>query len=242
MERLNKFLAGAGVASRRGADELIRAGRVTVNGAVVEELGTRVDPEADAVKVDGRRVMARSGPPVYILLNKPRGVMTTLEDPEGRPTVRGLLRGSWPRVYPVGRLDFNTEGLLLLTNDGELARLLMHPSSGVPKVYLAKVRGAPDEAALRRLAEGIPLDGRRTAPATARITRPGANAWLEISVTEGRNRLVRRLLEAIGHPVVKLRRVRYGPISLGDLPPGRHRTLTQDEVERLRTAVATSRN
>jgi len=238
MERLNKFLAHAGVASRRGADELVREGRVTVNGSVVSELGQRVDPAHDAVKVDGKRVAPAAGAPIYLMLNKPRGMVTTLSDPEGRPTVRDLLRGIHRRVYPVGRLDFNTEGLLLLTDDGELARVLMHPTSAVPKTYLAKVRGRPDDEALGRAERGIVLDGRRTLPAKLRRLRSGDNAWVEVTVTEGRKHQVRRLLEAVGHPVVKLRRVRYAGLELGDLPRGRLRPLTPAEVERLRRLAA----
>jgi 23S rRNA pseudouridine2605 synthase len=236
-ERLQKVLAHAGVASRRAAERLILEGRVTVNGAIVRELGTKVDPDRDAIKLDGKRVGAPPSRATWLLLHKPRGVVTTLSDPEGRPTVRDFLGGITTRVYPVGRLDYASEGLLLLTDDGALARDLMHPSSGVTKTYLAKVRGMPPPETLRRLARGVPLDGRRTGPATVRVTRPGDNAWIEITIAEGKNRQVRRMLQAVGHPVQRLRRIRYGGIELGRLPVGTVRALTDAEVARLRKAA-----
>jgi len=238
MERLNKLLARCGVASRRGADRLIEDRRVTVNGSVVRELGTRVDPRVDTVKIDGKRLPSPPATHVYLMLNKPRGVVTTLSDPEGRPTVRDLLRRVSRRVFPVGRLDFQTEGLLLLTDDGALARELMHPSRGVPKTYRAKVRGAPPPEALARLRRGLRVDGRMTQPARVTVVRPGANFWLEVTIAEGRKHQVRRMLETVGHPVVKLRRVSFGPLVLGDLPPGRVRPLSPAEVDRLRRVVA----
>ncbi len=236
-ERLQKFLARAGVGSRRGCEALILEGRVTVNGVRVDTLGTRVDGVRDAVKVDGKRVRARTEPPIVIALNKPRGVVTTVSDPEGRPTVMDLVRSIRRRVYPVGRLDFHSDGLLLLTDDGELARDLMHPGKDVPKWYRVKVRGKPTAEVLRRIERGIVLDGKRTLPARVRMARPGANAWIEIAVTEGRNRLVRRLFEAVGHPVQRLRRTAIGPIKIGRLPAGSFRTLSSREVEALRAAV-----
>jgi len=236
-ERLQKVLAHAGVASRRAAERMILEGRVMVNGATVHELGTKVDPERDSIKIDGKRVAAPPARPTWLLLHKPRGVVTTLDDPEGRPTVRDFLAGVRARVYPVGRLDFASEGLLLLTDDGALARDLMHPSSGVEKTYAAKVRGMPTPESLRRLARGIPLDGRRTGPASVRVTKPGDNAWLEITIAEGRNRQVRRMLQAVGHPVQRLRRVKYAGIDLGRLPVGALRLLTEAEIARLRRAV-----
>lgn len=237
MERLQKVMAHAGIASRRAAERMIRDGRVSVNGTVVTELGTRVDPALDAVKIDGKRLPTPPKTHTYLLLNKPRGYVTTLSDPEKRPTVRHLLAGVAARVYPVGRLDFDSEGLLLLTDDGDLARDLMHPSSGVPKTYLAKVRGTPDAAALERIARGVRIEGRATLPARARITRRGDNSWLEVTVIEGRNRQVRRMLEAVGHPVQRLRRTVYAGISLGALPSGAFRHLTPSEVSRLRKAI-----
>lgn len=236
-ERLQKVMAHAGIASRRSAERMIREGRVSVNGTVVTELGTRIDPARDAVKVDGKRLPAAPKTHTYIFLNKPRGYVTTLSDPEKRPTVRHLLAGVGTRVYPVGRLDFDSEGLLLLTDDGDLARDLMHPGSRVTKTYLAKVRGTPDPGALERLERGVRLGGRSTLPARARISRRGEKAWLEITVVEGRNRQVRRMLEAIGHPVQRLRRVAYAGIPLGALPAGSFRMLTSSELARLRKAI-----
>jgi 23S rRNA pseudouridine2605 synthase len=238
MERLNKLLARCGVASRRGADRMIEEGRVTVNGSVVRELGTRVQPQVDTVKVDGRRLPTPPRTHLYLMLNKPRGVLTTLHDPERRPTVGDLLRRVSRRVFPVGRLDFQTEGLLLLTDDGALARELMHPGRGVPKTYRAKVRGAPPPEALARLRRGLRVDGRMTQPARVTVVRPGANCWLELTIVEGRKHQVRRMLDTVGHPVVKLRRVGFGPLVLGDLPTGRMRPLSPAEVARLRRAGA----
>jgi pseudouridine synthase len=236
MERLQKVLAQAGVASRRAAEQLILDGRVTVNGTVVTKLGTQVDPDRDAIKVDGRRI--RRPPPqrTYLALNKPRGVLTTLSDPEGRPTIVDLIPRGSPRVFPVGRLDFNSEGLILLTDDGDLARFLTQPRSRVEKVYRVKIQGIPETRSLERIRRGISIEGRKTAPARVRIYRHGKNPWLEITVTEGRKHLVRRLLEAVGHRVTKLRRIRIGPLDLGDLPPGKARRLTDDEISRLRGA------
>ncbi|HUC44376.1 MAG TPA: pseudouridine synthase [Candidatus Sulfotelmatobacter sp.] len=235
-DRLQKALAHAGIASRRAAERLIRAGRVSVNGEVVVALGTKVDPEHDAIRVDGKRIPPPPAHATWLALHKPRGVVTTLSDPEGRPTIRDLLRGVRTRVYPVGRLDYDSEGLLLLTDDGRVARDLMHPSSGVEKTYLAKVRGVPDAESLRRLARGVPLDGKRTGPARVRIVKRGENPWLEIVIAEGRNRQVRRMLLAEGHPVQRLRRVAYGGVSLGTLGAGDLRPLTAREIDGLRKA------
>jgi len=235
-ERLQKVLAYAGISSRRAAERLIVEGRVSVNGAVVTELGTKVDPAHDAIKVDGKRVGA---PPVgrtYLALHKPRGVVTTLSDPEGRPTVKDFLRGIKARVYPVGRLDYHSEGLLILTDDGTLARNLMHPSRGVEKTYLVKVKGQPDPDVLLRLSRGIPLDGKRTGPAKVRNVRRGDNAWLEITIGEGRNRQVRRMFQAVGHPVQRLRRMEYGGVVLGRLPAGHVRVLSEAEIAELTRA------
>lgn len=237
LDRLQKVLARAGIASRRAAERLIVEGRVTVNGSVVNRLGIRVDADRDAIKVDGKRLRPAPAHRTWILLNKPRGFVTTARDPENRPTVLDLMAGVGTRVFPVGRLDFHTEGLLLLTDDGDLARDLIHPASHVPKTYLAKVRGMPGPDSLARLAGGVSLDGRRTLPARARIVRPGANAWVEVTVVEGRKHQVRRMLERIGHPVLRLRRTGFGPLSLGRLPAGRHRSLTAAEVAALRDAV-----
>jgi 23S rRNA pseudouridine2605 synthase len=236
-ERLHKVLAHAGIASLRAAERLILEGRVTVNGAVVDTLGFKVDTGCDAIKVDGKRVGKAPSRPTWLLFHKPRGVVTTLSDPEGRPTIRDFLRGVRARVYPVGRLDYDSEGLLLLTDDGRLARDLMHPSSEVPKTYLAKVRGTPTPETLRRLARGIALDGKATGRAKLRIAKRGDNPWVEVTIAEGRNRQVRRMFLAVGHPVVRLRRIAYGGVGLGTLPAGALRPLAEGEVARLTEAV-----
>ena len=228
----------AGVASRRTAETLIVQGRVTVNGKVVDTLGTRVDPAADDVRVDDRRVKAATTLR-YIMLYKPTGYVTTRKDPEGRPTVLDLLRGVREYVYPVGRLDFDTEGLLLLTSDGDLAARLTHPRHGVERVYEATVAGAPDNKALASLREGVVIDGRRTAP--ARVMLGGTvskgrhvTTRLVITLTEGRNRQVRQMCAVVGHPVRDLKRTKMGPLGLGGMRPGDWRDLTPQEVERLR--------
>lgn len=239
--RVQKIIADAGLASRREAEEWIREGRVRVNGQVVE-LGHRADPDRDAVRVDGKRVHPRTGAKSYVLLNKPKGYVTTVDDPEGRNTVLDLLppavRG---RVKPAGRLDVQTEGLLLLTNDGELARLVTHPSTGCPKEYRVKVSGVPADAQLERLRRGIPLDGRPTRAAKieriSTTARGGeGNSWLRVVLQEGRTRQIRRMFEMIGHPVSKLKRVAIGPIRDDRLPTGAWRPLSPAEVERLRAS------
>ncbi len=239
-ERLQKLLSQAGVASRRLAEELIVQGRVQVNGVTVTELGTKADPGADEIKVDGRRIRTDTRKR-YILLHKPRGYMTTRSDPEGRPTVLDLLRTVREYIYPVGRLDYDSEGLLLLTNDGELAARLTHPRHEVDKVYEARVRGVPDEHVLERLAKGVTIDGKRTAPAKVRVLDPpkkfpseNDQTRVELAIHEGRQRQVRQMFDAVGHPVVRLRRVRIGPIADPDMPPGHWRELTPQEVARLR--------
>jgi 23S rRNA pseudouridine2605 synthase len=231
-ERLQKVLARTGLGSRRVCEDLIADGRVTVNGEVAV-LGRRVDPEADHVEVDGVPLSVRDGL-VYYLLNKPSGVVTTASDPQGRRTVVDLVPPE-PRVFPVGRLDADTEGLLLLTNDGDLTHRLTHPSFGVEKEYLALVEGTPTPAELRRLREGVELDDGTTAPAKASLQPPNA---LTIVIHEGRNRQVRRMCDAIGHPVLRLVRVRIGPITDRRLQPGEWRELSQDEVRSLEKAVA----
>jgi len=240
-ERLNKVLSRAGVASRRAADQLIVEGRVQVNGQVICELGHKVDPQRDAIKVDGKRIPAAPSSHTYLMLNKPKGYVTTLSDPHDRPTIQDLLRGVRTRVYPVGRLDFQTEGLVLLTDDGDLARDLMHPGSGVTKTYSAKVRGTPEPGELERLRRGVRIDGKATLPAEVALKRRGSNSWLEVSVVEGRKHQVRRMLQAIGHPVLKLRRVRYDGLELGKLPTGGLRPLTSTELARLRRSVGSKR-
>lgn len=241
MVRLQKLMSMAGIASRRAAEALILDGRVSVNGEVVRTLGAKADPATDEVRVDGRRLRLDRRQR-YILLNKPRGYVTTRKDPQGRRTVLDLLIGVREYVYPVGRLDYDSEGLLLLTSDGDLAARLMHPRHDVERVYEAIVLGVPAESALDDLRRGIFLDGERTRP--AQVRRRGAVAKgrqsltrLTITLKEGRNRQVRRMCAAIGHPVRKLTRLRMGPIRLGDLLPGRWRELSPQEVEKLRNAA-----
>jgi pseudouridine synthase len=215
--------------------------RVTVNGQAVTELGTRADPDTDDIRVDGRRVRGRAAPR-YLLVYKPRGFVTTRSDPERRRTVLDLLLKVREYVYPIGRLDYDSEGLLLLTNDGDLAQALIHPSHEMPRVYEAVVRGVPSAAALRRLAQGVTLDGRRTAPAGVRLmggqrARQQDQARVEMTLNEGRNRQVRRMFDAIGHPVMRLRRVQIGPIRDRHLAPGEMRDLTVQELGMLRRAA-----
>jgi pseudouridine synthase len=236
-ERLQKILARAGLSSRREAERWLAEGRISVNGAVVLRPGTRVDPLRDTVRVDGKRVTGKE-PPVYYLLNKPAGCLTTTRDPQGRPLVMDLLRGVRQRVFPVGRLDFNTTGLLILTNDGELALQLLRPATGCPKVYRVKVRGVPDEGTLKRLARGVVLDGRRSLPCRIARAGGGANSWLLVTMTEGKRNQIRRMFLQAGHPVSRLQRVAIGPIRDARLPVGHYRPLTPQEVRRLKEAVA----
>jgi 23S rRNA pseudouridine2605 synthase len=233
--RLQKALAAAGVGSRRHCEELIAAGRVAVNGVVVRELGTKVVP-TDQLKVDGA-VVGDAERHVYYAVHKPVGYVSTADDPEGRPTVLDLV-STTARVYPVGRLDYDSEGLLILTNDGELTQLLLHPSHEVEREYEVHVVGEPTPAQLRQLREGVVFDGQRTAPAEVRVvqTRPG-EAWLLVAIHEGRKRQIRRMCDAVGLRVDRLVRVRVGPLMLGDLPEGRYRALRSDEVRQLRAAA-----
>jgi 23S rRNA pseudouridine2605 synthase len=237
-ERLQKIIAAAGIASRRKAEELISGGMVAVNGQVVTELGSKADPEHDHIRVNGKLL---HGPErhVYLLMNKPKGYVTTLRDPEHRPTVMDLLRGVGARVYPVGRLDYASEGLLLLTNDGDFAYRLMKAASHVPKTYMVKVAGNPTEENLARLREGVSIPSERgkrvrTAPAKIRVIRESANPWYEVTLIEGRNRQIRRMFEAVGHHVEKIKRVRYGPLQL-DVHPGKYRKLDAEEVAKLKS-------
>jgi pseudouridine synthase len=236
--RLQKILSTAGVASRRTSETLIQQGRVSVNGTVVRELGTKADPEQDDIRVDGRRIR-HAQRKRYILLNKPRGYVTTRSDPGKRPTVMDLLKGVKEYVYPVGRLDYDSEGLLLLTNDGELAARLTHPRHEVERLYEARVRGIPDAHAVQRLAGGVVLEGRKTAPAKVKVAKKldaesGPQSVLLIGIHEGRHRQVRDMCDAIGHPVMRLRRVRIGPIRDEHLKTGSYRELTPAEVARLK--------
>ncbi len=273
-ERLQKIIAAAGISSRRKAEEMIASGRVEVNGHTVTELGTKADPERDHIRVNGK-LLRGAERYVYLMMNKPKGFVTTASDPEGRPTIMDLLRGIHARVYPVGRLDYGSEGLLVLTNDGELANRLMKAASHVPKIYLVKVAGKPDEAGLEKIRRGLTIaEGSRpraasarrrasargrnragedarasnrafgrklagriqTAPAQVRLVRTGDNPWYEITLTEGRNRQIRRMFEEIGHHVEKIKRVRYGPLGL-DVPPGEFRRLEAGEIQKLKFAA-----
>jgi pseudouridine synthase len=246
-ERLQKVLSQAGIASRRASEQLIADGRVTVNGRTVLEMGVKADPAVDDIRVDGRRV---KGPQRhrYILLNKPAGFVTTRSDPQRRRTVLDLLRGVREYVYPVGRLDYDTEGLLLLTNDGDLAARLTHPRHGVERTYEARVAGMPDEDAIERMRRGIPLDGRRTqpatvvllnkAPATRLAGRKEPEGLLRITIREGRNRQVRRMCEAVGHPVKSLTRRRIGPLSDRQLKTGEWRDLRPEEIRALQKVAS----
>ncbi|HTF99282.1 MAG TPA: pseudouridine synthase [Nitrospirota bacterium] len=230
-ERLQKIISAAGITSRRAAEQLILEGRVRVNGKVVVELGTRADAAKDHIKVDGKLINPRQ-PRTYIMLNKPAGYVTTLSDPEGRPTVLELLKGLKIRVYPVGRLDYNTEGLLLLTNDGDFAHRITHPRHELPKTYRVKVKGVLEDRQITELEEGIYLDDGRTAPAKLRkLGKEEVNSWLEITIHEGRKRQVRRMFDRVGHSVIKLKRVKVGPLMLGDLGEGVYRHLTAEEIE-----------
>ena len=229
--RLNKFIAAAGTASRRGADELIAAGRVTVNGEPAS-LGVSVDPAKDHVKVDGKLIKPPAPPePVYILLNKPPGYICSLSDPAGRPLVTDLIkehRGK--RLFPVGRLDFNSEGLIVLTDDGDFAARVGHPSTGPLKTYHVRVRGVPTETAIAKLKSGLTVEGRKMKARSVKLLRSRANSWLEITLKEGQNRQVRKMLRALGHPVVKLRRIAIGPIGSEGMRPGDYRNLTRKEI------------
>jgi pseudouridine synthase len=242
-ERLQKALARAGVASRRAAEAMIVQGRVRVNDKVVTALGTKIDPGKDDVRVDGRRIQVTSPEKqehVYFLLNKPAGFLTTTKDDRGRKTVMDLVVGaSQARIYPVGRLDFDAEGALLLTNDGELANLLTHPRYHVPKTYMAKVKGSPPEDKLDKLRKGIYLEDGPTKPAHVEIIEKAkVNTWVEITVTEGRNRLIKRMFWRIQHPVLKLVRTRFGALDTSGLRLGEYREISKKELQELRTFIA----
>ena len=235
---MQKILARAGLASRRGAEKLIKAGRVSVNGQVVENLGAKADPVKDLIEVDGSPV-GRSEEPAYYLFYKPAGYLTTMTDPQGRPTVARFLADLPVRAFPVGRLDWDAEGLLILTNDGELANHLMHPRYHVPKTYRVKVQGHPSPEALARLTGGELLIGDKpAAPAEVEVIKRGPDrTWLLLTISEGRHRQVKRMCSRIGHPVMKLKRVAYGPLSLGRMSPGDFRPLTKTEIQALKKAA-----
>lgn len=237
-ERLQKIIAHAGFASRREAETMIREGRVTVNGRVVSELGSKADADRDHIKVDGK-LITHAEPHRYILIYKPKEVMTTVEDPQGRRTVLQLVRGIRERIYPVGRLDYHSEGLVLLTNDGELAFKVSHPTHGSVKTYNVKVRGVPEDRLIDKLQRGITIDGKRTLPCEiSRIKTTGrgeeeGNSWFEVKLREGRTQQIRKMFQAVGHPVSKLKRVAIGPLSDPKLTPGVWRELTKSEVKML---------
>jgi 23S rRNA pseudouridine2605 synthase len=236
-ERLQKILSQAGIASRRRAEQMILEGRVTVNGSVITEMGSKADLDRDHIKVDGRLIHAPRRT-VYLALNKPNNTVTTVSDPQGRATVMELLRGVRERVYPVGRLDYHSEGLLLLTNDGELANAVMSAATHLPKTYLVKVKGTLSEDEERQFREGVPLMGKRTLPAGLKLLGAADNPWYEVRLFEGRNNQIRMMFRHFGRLVEKLKRVRIGPLELGALKPGEFRHLEEGEVARLKRAVA----
>jgi len=231
-ERLQKILSQAGISSRRKAEELIQAGRVSVNGATITELGSKADLERDSIKVDNKLLRAPKRH-LYIAVNKPKGCVTTMSDPEGRPTVMHLLRGVKDRVFPVGRLDYNSEGLLLMTNDGEFAHRITAPASHMVKTYVVKANGILTPEQEKEFQEGISLHGKRTSPAQIKRINGGANPWYEVRIAEGRQNQIRIMFKHFGRLVEKLRRVKIGFLEL-DLPPGRYRLLTPREIERFR--------
>jgi 23S rRNA pseudouridine2605 synthase len=234
-ERLQKVVARAGIASRRAAERLIAEGRVRVNGKIVTELGTRVDAHADRVDVDGRRIVREK--PFYVVLHKPRGVVSTVRDPEGRPTVRGLVAGLGARLFPVGRLDFHTSGVLLLTNDGAFCDALLHPRAHVPKVYVVKVAGEMQPPDVRRWQQGVELEDGRTGPAGVRMLRyEHGKTWLEVTLREGRNLQIRRMGEATGFAVMRLSRLSFAGVTSAGLRPGQFRELSRDELTALKEA------
>jgi 23S rRNA pseudouridine2605 synthase len=236
-DRLQKILSQAGIASRRQAEKIIVEGRVTVNGAVVTELGSKADLERDHIKVDGRLIHAPKRL-AYIALNKPNNTVTTASDPEGRATVMELLRGVKERVYPVGRLDYHSEGLLLMTNDGDIANSITSAATHLPKTYVVKVNGTLSTDQEEQFRRGVPISGHRTMPAGLKRIRDAENPWYEVKLFEGRNQQIRIMFKHFGFLVEKLRRVRIGPLELGPLKPGQFRYLTEEEVQKLKRAVA----
>lgn len=235
--RLNKFIAEAGVCSRRQADLLITNGRVLLNGKKIFELGIKINPTIDAIEINGKRLITENQHLVYIILNKPRGVLTTVRDPFNRPTVMNLVNIP-ARVYPVGRLDQDSEGLLLFTNDGELANRLIHPRHNIKKLYHVRVNGHPSESAIARLTAGIDIDGRMTLPCSVhRLSQNTHSTQFEVEIREGRKRQIRRMFQAIGHEVIMLKRIKIGPIELKKLPVGTWRYLTDSEIKCLKKEV-----
>jgi pseudouridine synthase len=235
-KRLQKIISEMGIASRRKAEELILQNRVTVNGKPAT-LGMKADPEKDFIKIDGK-LLTKPEPKVYYIFNKPKNVVTTLYDPEGRPSLIDYLKKIKYKVFPVGRLDFDSEGLLILTNDGELANRIMHPAKKIPKTYLVKVKGIPFEEDLNKLRKGITLKDSTTAPANIKIIRKtDNNAWLEVTLYEGKKRQIRYMFEKIKHPVLKLKRIKIDGIQLKDLKPGELRIMTEEELKRLKSSA-----
>ena len=236
-KRLQKIIAEAGITSRRKAEELIQEGRVSVDGHIITKLGTLADTEKNKIRVNGKLITGDKEK-IYILLNKPLNYITSLEDPQDRPKVIDLLKKVHVRVFPVGRLDFDSEGLLLLTNDGPLAQRLLHPSFSVPRTYLVKVKGVPDALTIKNLRNGIHLTDGKTAPAKVMLyTKTKNNSWVRVAVTEGRNKLIKRMFDAVGHPVLKLKRITFGPFSLGQLKPGDYTIVPSGEVGRLMNSL-----
>ncbi len=235
-KRLQKILSEMGITSRRKAEDLIFEGRVTVNGRIAT-IGTKADPVKDHIKVDGK-LLIKPEPKVYIMFNKPKNVVTSLHDPEGRPTVKDFLKGVKYRVFPVGRLDYDSEGLLLLTNDGDFAHAVLHPSKKISKTYLVKVKGILEEDKIEKLKTGVKLVERMTAPVKVkRIRETENNSWLEIKIYEGKKRQIRRMLEKTGHDVLKLKRIRIDGLELGKLEPGTFRYLTPEERDKIKKEV-----
>jgi 23S rRNA pseudouridine2605 synthase len=236
-QRLQKILAQMGIASRRKAEDLIFEGRITVNGRIAT-IGTKADLSKDHIKVNGK-LLIRPEPKVYIIFNKPQNVVTTLYDPEERPTIKDFLKDVKYKVFPVGRLDYDSEGLILLTNDGDFANKVLHPSKKISKTYLVKVKGVPEGKEFDKLRKGVMLEDGRTAPAKVKMIRKTKlNSWLEITIHEGKKRQVRRMLEEVGHPVLKLRRIRIDGIALGDLEMGKYRYLSVEEINKIKKEVS----
>jgi len=230
--RLQKIIAEMGIASRRKAEEMITEGRVTINGKIAE-IGMKADLLKDHVKVDGK-LLVNPEKKVYFIFNKPRGVVTSLGDPEGRPTVRDFLRGIRERVFPVGRLDYDSEGMLLLTNDGDFSQAVLHPSKKISKTYIVKVKGVLEEEDIVKLRSGIRLDRTVTAPAhVKRLRKTENNSWIEMTIYEGKKRQIRRMLERVGHPVIRLMRVRIDGLEMGELKPGTFRKMTSEEMKKM---------
>lgn len=236
-ERIHKIIARSGVTSRRKAEKLIQEGRVKVNGVVVSELGTQIDPHNTVIEIDGIPLTSSENK-IYLLLNKPRGYITSTSDPEGRPTVLQLIGNVQERIYPVGRLDYDTEGLLLLTNDGQFAQILQHPRHQVERTYLVKVKGFPSQTKIEKLQQGIFIEGVKTNKAIVRgVRRLQKNMWLEIVLREGRNRQIKKMFDAVGHEALRIIRTQFGPIHLKDLPTGSYRFLTRKEIEAIRNLI-----